>query len=110
MLELLLSEWEDRLEKEEYEPVHDALRAGINLLEKYYCRADDTDAYFIAHGMWSIEFNSISLHFCLVLDPVLKLDYLNAAWEEKYLEIGMKNFKSQVNFLNLYLFELLIHF
>ena len=28
-----MSEWEDRLEKEEYEPVHDALRVGINLLE-----------------------------------------------------------------------------
>jgi hypothetical protein len=57
-----------------------------------------------------IEFYSRSLHFCLVLDPVLKLDYLNAAWEEKYLEIGMKNFKSQVNFLNQYCFEFLIYF
>jgi hypothetical protein len=46
-----MSEWEDRLEKEEFEPVHDALRAGIKLLEKYYRRADDTDVYFIAHGM-----------------------------------------------------------
>ena len=54
MLELLMSEWEDRLEKKEYnlKPVHGALRAGIKLLEKYYRRADGTDAYFIAHGMW----------------------------------------------------------
>ena len=51
MLELLMSEWEDRLDNEEYEPVHDALSAGLKLLEKYYRRADDTDAYFIAHGM-----------------------------------------------------------
>ena len=54
MLELLMSEWEDRLENDKYEPVHDALRAGIKLLEKYYCRADDTDAYFIAHSMRSL--------------------------------------------------------
>ena len=54
MLELLMSEWEDRLEIKEYTPVHDALRAGIKLLEKYYCRADVTDAYFIAHGMQSL--------------------------------------------------------
>lgn len=27
MLELLMSEWEDRLENKEYEPVHNALRA-----------------------------------------------------------------------------------
>ena len=50
MLEMLMSDWEDLLEDEEYEPVHDALRAGITLLEKYYRRADDTDAYFISHG------------------------------------------------------------
>lgn len=50
MLELLISEWEDLLDKLEYKPVHDALKAGIALLEKYYRRADDTDAYFIAHG------------------------------------------------------------
>ena len=52
MLELLMSEWEDFLEKAEYEPVYGALRAGISLLEKYYRRADDTDVYYIAHGMW----------------------------------------------------------
>jgi len=50
MMELLMSEWEELLENQEYEPVHGALRAGISLLEKYYRRADDTDVYFIAHG------------------------------------------------------------
>jgi hypothetical protein len=50
MLELLMSDREDLLEDDEYEPVHHALRAGIALLEKYYRRADETDAYFIAHG------------------------------------------------------------
>lgn len=50
MLEMLMSDWEELLEDPEYEPVHHALRAGIALLEKYYRRADDTDAYFISHG------------------------------------------------------------
>ena len=98
MLELLMSEWEDHLEKADFEPVHDALRAGIKLLEKYYRRADDTDVYFIAHGIVSAPMISVS-HLCLVLDPVLKLGYLEAAWEEEYLEMGMKCFKSQVGFL-----------
>ena len=49
-LEMLMSDWEDLLENEEFEPVHNALRAGIALLEKYYCRADDTNAYFISHS------------------------------------------------------------
>lgn len=99
MLELLMSEWEDRLEDEKYEPVHDALQAGIKLLEKYYRRADDTDAYFIAHGMGHLNFDSHTLYFWLVLDPVLKLEYIEAAWEEKYLKIGMKQLKSQVNLI-----------
>jgi hypothetical protein len=47
---MLMSDWEDLLEKEEFEPVHDALRAGIALLEKYYRHADDTNAYFISHS------------------------------------------------------------
>ena len=36
LLELLLSDWEDLLEDDEYLPVHDALRAGIACLEMYY--------------------------------------------------------------------------
>jgi len=51
MLEMLMSDLEKLLKNEEYQPVHDALSAGIALLEKYYCRSDDTDAYFISHGM-----------------------------------------------------------
>ena len=61
MLELLMSEWEDRLEDEEYKPVHNALRAGIAWLEKYYHQADDMDAYFIAHGMWLPKIESTVL-------------------------------------------------
>jgi hypothetical protein len=52
-LEMLMSDWEDLLENEEYKPVHDALRAGIALLEKYYRRSDDTNVYFISHSMSS---------------------------------------------------------
>jgi hypothetical protein len=45
-----MSDWEELLDNEKFEPVHNALRAGIALLEKYYRRADDTNAYFISHG------------------------------------------------------------
>ena len=50
MLEMLMSDWEELLDNEKFEPVHAALRAGIALLEKYYRRADDTNAYFISHS------------------------------------------------------------
>jgi hypothetical protein len=83
----------------EYEPVHHALQAGITLLEKYYRRADDTDAYFIAHG----ESGHASLGVVtdaladLVLDPVLKLEYLKATWDQEYLDKGMEQFKARVS-------------
>jgi hypothetical protein len=57
MMELLMLEWEDLLGEPEFEPVHHALRAGIALIEKYYRRTDDTDAYFIAHGQFGISIN-----------------------------------------------------
>ncbi|KIL67200.1 hypothetical protein M378DRAFT_73836 [Amanita muscaria Koide BX008] len=74
-----MSEWEELLDNPEYEPVRKGLQAGVALLEKYYRRADDTDVYFIAH----------------VLDPTLKLEYLNAAWDEEYLNVGLAAFKSR---------------
>jgi hypothetical protein len=59
---MLMSDWEELLENDAFEPVHSALRAGIALLEKAYRRADDTNAYFISHSKSSspvivIEFN-----------------------------------------------------
>jgi hypothetical protein len=50
---MLMSDWEDLLDKKDFAPVHVALRAGIELLEKNYRRADDTDVYFISHGAYS---------------------------------------------------------
>jgi len=47
---MLMSDWEELVENKEYELVHDALRAGIALLDKYYRHADDTNTYFISHS------------------------------------------------------------
>jgi hypothetical protein len=52
-LEMLMSDWEELLDNKKFEPVHVALRAGISILEKYYRRADDTNAYFISHSKLS---------------------------------------------------------
>jgi hypothetical protein len=32
-----------------------------------------------------------------VLDPVLKLEYLDATWDDKYIKVGMDAFKAQVH-------------
>ena len=33
----------------------------------------------------------------LVLDPALKLKYLDAAWDQKFIKMGMKHLKEQVS-------------
>jgi hypothetical protein len=58
-----MSKWEDLLEDDEYEPIHNTLQAGVKLLEKYYRRSDDTDVYFIAHGKSSYHMMvSLTVH------------------------------------------------
>ena len=47
---MLMSDWEELLKNEAFEPVHDALHSGIALLEKYYHCANDTNVYFISHS------------------------------------------------------------
>ena len=49
---MLMSDWEDLNEKN-FEPVHKALHAGIELLEKYYWHSDNINVYFISHSAYS---------------------------------------------------------
>lgn len=50
LLEMLQSKWEELLENERYEPVYEALAAGLKNMAKWYRKADDTSIYFISHG------------------------------------------------------------
>ena len=94
-----MSDWEDLLENKEFESVHDTLHAGIELLKKYYRRADDTNVYFISHSKSSPLAIVLGFNYYehIVLDPVTKLTYLEAAWEEIYIEMGKKHLKEQVS-------------
>ena len=40
--------------------------------------------------------NLVLKHEHIVLDPIMKLAYLEAAWEDKYIKIGRKCLKEQV--------------
>lgn len=53
---MLMSDWEDLLNNDKFKPVHNALRASITLLEKYYWRADDTHVYFISHSLYASNY------------------------------------------------------
>jgi hypothetical protein len=49
----------------------------------------------------------------IVLDPVTKLVYLEAAWEEEYIETGKKHLEEQVSFhvaYEYYVLHLIISF
>ena len=46
--------------------------------------------------MMHAAMNSAMSHICLVVDPVLKLGYLEAIWNQEYLDKEMECFKSQV--------------
>ena len=50
LVEMLQSKWDDLSESEWYEPVYEALAAGLKNMAKWYCKADDTSIYFISHG------------------------------------------------------------
>ncbi|KAG2029372.1 hypothetical protein BDR03DRAFT_880961, partial [Suillus americanus] len=57
--------------------VHDvlkvaAIKKGLNNVEKYYQKANDSDVYFI----------------CLVLDPNYKLAYVESRWTEAKVASG----------------------
>ena len=93
-----MSDWEELLKNKEFKSVHNALRAGIALLEKYYHRADDTNVYFISHSKSSslVIILGFSYYKHIGLDPVTKLTYLEATWEDNYIEMGKKHLKEQV--------------
>ena len=43
-------------------------------------------------------------YYHLVLDPSLKLEYLEAAWEKKYIKVGMDCLKQRVSNLSAILY------
>ena len=61
VLETLCSRWERRLEDPEFDIFHDTIRLGLEKLNKYYKRLDNTDAYILA---MHLLFHSYSLRKC----------------------------------------------
>jgi hypothetical protein len=47
---MLQSKWDNLSENGRYEPVHEALAAGLRNMAKWYRKADDTSIYFVSHG------------------------------------------------------------
>jgi hypothetical protein len=69
--------------------ISDTINAGLENLNKWYRKIDDTDVYFI----------------CLALDPKWKLAYACKKWESHYFNSGVRRLEEVVR----YFIELLAH-
>ena len=56
-------EWEDLCDNPQYHPVQDAIQAGLDIMEKWYQKTDDTSIYFVSHS---------NVDICLPLLTTLK--------------------------------------
>jgi hypothetical protein len=53
-LEALHSAWSKRIEREKYSEFLDAIQAGIDKLNKYYERTEDSTAYIMSMSMFQL--------------------------------------------------------
>jgi hypothetical protein len=60
-LEFLQTRWETLLDDPEFEPVHHGIQAGLENLNKWYRKLDDTDVYFVCLGLSIL---SLSMYIC----------------------------------------------
>jgi hypothetical protein len=51
VLEFLLQSWENMADLPKFSEVEDAIRKGLENIDKWYRKVNDTDAYFICLGM-----------------------------------------------------------
>nr|VWO96606.1 C2H2-type domain-containing protein [Ganoderma boninense] len=78
-LEALCTKWEKKLDDPKYAVFHPALQAGLDKLNKYYTKLDNSDVYILA----------------LLLHPYYKLRYIEKKWgghAEQQAEIAAGNF------------------
>ena len=88
--------WENMAKHDRFERVHAAIDAGLENLQKWYRKVDDTDAYFISLG--SSSFVHLDWYWLIsqVLDPNIKLAYAEAKWDSEYYEMGLRRLEAVV--------------
>lgn len=74
VLEFLLQSWENMADLPKFSEVEDAIRKGLENIDKWYRKVNDTDAYFI----------------CLALDPNIKTAYAEDKWQEEFYDAGLR--------------------
>ncbi|KAK7034322.1 HAT family dimerization domain-containing protein [Favolaschia claudopus] len=78
LLEALAETWRNMAATERFADMRDAIYAGLENVEKWYPKTDDTDVYFI----------------CLALDPNIKTAYAQDSWNSEAYEEGLTKLES----------------
>ncbi|KAG1805825.1 uncharacterized protein BJ212DRAFT_1486171 [Suillus subaureus] len=76
VLEFLQEMWQTMANSSKFSSVSMAIEAGVNNLQKWYHKTDDTSIYFI----------------CLALDPNYKVAYTKVKWDPDHFDEGMMCF------------------
>ncbi len=88
-LEYIASRWEAKLEKDRFQLFHDALRAGLDKLIKYYKKLDNARVYILSQCKSDTTFARIGrmLTHDQDLHPYYKLAYITEKWggHDEYL-------------------------
>src|SRR5882757_4984012 len=92
ILEFLIKTWENMAEESQYGVVHDALNKGLENLNKWYKKTDDSGAYFICLGTFIQILSKSCKHLLLhsALDPNFKVVYAEHHWGDDFLKAGLE--------------------
>ncbi|KAK6977807.1 hypothetical protein R3P38DRAFT_2805271 [Favolaschia claudopus] len=76
--EAMAETWRNMAATERFADMRESILAGLDNLEKWYGKTDDTDVYFI----------------CLALDPNIKTAYTQESWNSESHEEGLAKLES----------------
>jgi hypothetical protein len=94
-LEFLIKRWESMVEQHRFRDVKDAITQGVNNLQKWYRKVDNTSsAYFICLGASPHACCLTQLTFLEVLDPNVKDLYCRHRWEPDQYAAGMASLEA----------------
>ncbi|KAJ6599600.1 hypothetical protein B0H10DRAFT_720541 [Mycena sp. CBHHK59/15] len=80
LLEFLQQSWRNMAATDKFADMRDSINCGLENLEKWYRKTNDSDVYFI----------------CLALDPNYKTEYAEHQWAPDAFIDGMTKFKAKV--------------
>ena len=77
--------------------VSDSITSGLENIQKWYRKTDDTDAYFVCLGtQFFMPLILLMLNYIVVLDPNVKAAYAQNRWAFHFFKEGMRSLEKVV--------------